>query len=223
VKRKTIIIVALIATILIADQAFKIWVKTHFYLYEQVNVLGDWFRLNFVENEGMAFGMVFFGGYWSKLILTLLRLAASSVIVWAIVQMIRKNVSWGLLICTALVFAGAVGNIIDCIFYGKIFSQSVPFGFGEIATLFPDAGGYAACMQGKVVDMLQFDLFTIHFPSWIPYWGGTEMNFFPAIFNIADSSITIGLFTALIFYWKKLSQFLSAYKFGKTQPQNTEQ
>ena len=204
-SKKSIFAVSFILLLLILDQVFKIWVKTTMYLGEEIPILGSWFKLHFIENEGMAFGMVFFGGYWGKLSLTLFRLLASGGIGWILYKMLKQNVSWGLLICTALVFAGAVGNIVDCLFYGKIFSAS--HYFGSVATLFPEQS-YAAIFQGKVVDMLQFDLFTINFPQWLPFWGGSSMNFFPAIFNLADSCITIGLFTLILFYRKSLSTFI---------------
>jgi signal peptidase II len=176
------------------------------YLGQEIQLIGSWFKLYFTENEGMAFGMVFFDGFWGKLILSFFRLIASGCIGWVIYKMLKKNVSWGLLIATSLVFAGAVGNIFDCVFYGKIFSASNP-----LATLFPEGGGYAPVLQGRVVDMLQFDLFTITFPSWFPLFSGSVFNFFPAIFNIADSSITVGLFTMILFYYKSLSTFVASF------------
>jgi signal peptidase II len=181
------------------------------YLGEEIQLIGSWFKLHFIENEGMAFGMVFFGGFWGKLILSLFRLLASACIGWIIYKMLKKDVSWGLLITIALVFAGAIGNILDCVFYGKIFSASEI----HLATLFPEGGGYAPFLQGKVVDMLQFDLFTVTFPNWLPLWGGSVFNFFPAIFNIADSSITIGLFILILFYYKSLSAFIASFESSK--------
>jgi len=182
-------------------------------LGQEINLIGSWFKLHFIENEGMAFGMVFFGGYWGKLILSVFRIAASVFIGWIIYKMIKSKVSWGLLITTALVFSGAVGNIIDCAFYGKIFSASEYW--GAVATLFPESGGYAPFLQGKVVDMFQFDLFTIYFPESFPIFGGGVFNFFPAIFNLADSSITIGLFAMILFYYKSLSQFIASFESSK--------
>jgi len=156
----------------------------------------------------MAFGMVIFGGYWGKMLLTSFRILASIGIGWLVFKIIKQDLSWGLVVCTSLVFAGAVGNIIDCVFYGKLFSAS--HYFGAVATMFPEQGGYASIFQGKVVDMLQFDLFTINFPQWMPFWGGESMSFFPAIFNIADSCITIGLFSLILFHWKSLSEFINS-------------
>ncbi len=209
-KKQSLVVISLIVLILVLDQILKIWIKTNMYLGQEINLIGSWFKLHFIENEGMAFGMVFFKGYWGKLILSSFRIIASVFIGWVIYKMLRKNVSWGLLITAALVFTGAVGNIIDCIFYGKIFSASE--WLGPIATMFPEGGGYAPFLQGKVVDMLQLDLFTINFPESFPLGGGGSFNFFPAIFNIADSSITIGLFAMILFYYKQLSAFVASFE-----------
>ncbi len=188
------------------------------FLGQEINLIGSWFKLHFIENEGMAFGMVFFGGFWGKLILSLFRIIASVCIGWVIYKMLKKNVSWGLIITTALVFSGAVGNIFDCVFYGRIFSASEYL--GPVATLFPEGGGYAPILQGKVVDMFQFDLFTINFPSWFPIWGDSSFNFFPAVFNIADSSITVGLFAMILFYYKSLSRFVASFESPKETKNN---
>lgn len=188
------------------------------YLGQEINLIGSWFKLHFIENEGMAFGLVLFGGFWGKLVLSLFRIAASAGIGWIIYKMLKKNLSWGLLITAALVFTGAVGNIIDCVFYGKIFSASQYM--GSLATFLPEQGGYAPILQGKVVDMLQFDLFTVTFPSWFPFFGNADFNFFPAVFNLADSSITIGLFSMILFYYKSLSSFVSSFEKDKKDINN---
>ena len=177
------------------------------YLGEELPLCGQWFKLHFIENEGMAFGMAF-GGMWGKFILTSFRILAAAVIVYVCILMIKQKASWGLLICSTLIFSGAVGNIIDCIFYGKIFSESIYY--GALSTLLPPEGGYAPWLQGKVVDMIQFDLFTIRFPESFPVWSGHYFNFFPAVFNLADSWITIGLFTMIIFFYKPLSLFVAS-------------
>jgi signal peptidase II len=218
VKKKSIIVVSLIVLIFVLDQIFKFWVKTNMSLGQEINLIGSWFKLHFIENEGMAFGMVFFGGFWGKLILSLFRIAAATSIGWIIYKMLKKNISCGLLITTSLVFTGAVGNIFDCVFYGKIFSSSEYM--GTMATFFPETCGYAPFLQGKVVDMLQFDLFTIHFPGWLPIWGNSYFNFFPAVFNIADSSITIGLFAMILFYYKSLSKFVASFENKKIKNEN---
>jgi signal peptidase II len=207
VKRKSLIAVSIIVFILLADQVLKFWIKTSFILGEEIAVFGSWFKIHFIENEGMAFGIVFFGGYWGKLLLTLFRIIASGCIIWLIYKMIKSYVSMGLLICMSLIAAGAIGNIIDCVFYGRIFSESNYF--SPPAEFLPTSGGYAPFMQGKVVDMLQIDLFTIG-----------NFNFFPAIFNIADASITIGLFVMILFFYIKhyLLLFLLLKKKNKTKP-----
>ena len=198
-KKKSFISISVILVILIIDQILKIWVKTNMVLGEQIPLLGNWFKLHFVENEGMAFGIVFFGGYTGKLLLTLFRILASGAIIWIIYKMIKSYVSTGLLISISVICAGAIGNIIDCVFYGKIFSLSTYY--PPPADIFPASGGYAPFMQGKVVDMLQLDLFTIG-----------NFNFFPAIFNIADASITVGLFVLILFYYKPLSAFVAYFE-----------
>ncbi len=201
-KKKTLLSIGIILFILVIDQVFKIWVKTNMVLGEQIPILGDWFKLHFVENDGMAFGVVFWGGYLGKFLLTLFRIIASGIIIWTIYKMIKSYVPVGLLISVSVICAGAIGNIIDCVFYGKIFSLSTYY--APPAELFPSIGGYAPFMQGKVVDMLQFDIFTIG-----------NFNFFPAIFNIADASITIGLFVLILFYYKSLSTFIASFEKNK--------
>jgi len=199
VKKKSLIPIIIISFILIADQWLKIWVKTSMFIGEELNIFGTWFKLHFIENEGMAFGMVFFGGYWGKLILVVFRMIAVGFIIWIIHKMIKLNVSKGLIICMSFICAGAMGNIIDCVFYGKIFSASNYY--QNIAFFMPESGGYAPFMQGKVVDMFQLDLFTVG-----------NFNFFPAIFNIADASITIGLFVTIIFFYKQLTAFIATFE-----------
>ena len=205
-KRKSLVIAVFIILLLVADQVLKIWVKTHMSLGEQVSLLGQWFSLHYIENEGIAFGMVFWTRPIGKVLLTLFRLLASGVILWALHRMIRfkERLPFGLLLCTALVFTGAVGNVVDCLFYGRIFSFSDYY--GPVAVLFPDAGGYAPLCQGKVVDMLQFDLFEV------PLGGGRVFHFFPAIFNLADSYITAGLLMLLVFHWHSLSRFIASFE-----------
>ena len=176
-------------------------------LGEEIPLLGQWFKLHFIENEGMAFGVVFFGGYWGKLLLTTFRIIASGCIIWVINKMIKSYVSIGLLICMSLICAGAIGNIIDCVFYGKVFAVSNFY--LPAAEFLPASGGYAFFMQGRVVDMFQFDLFTIG-----------NFNFFPAIFNIADASITTGLFVLVLFFYKPLSAFIATFEKKSTTPPN---
>ena len=187
----------LILAIVLADQALKIYIKTNYYINEHHNVMGDWFRLHFVENEGMAYGWKF-GGDWGKMILTLFRLAAVIFGVYYIRDIIRKKYNRGFIICAGLVFAGALGNLIDSMFYGLIFSESVP-GSMAVAQMFPEHG-YAGFLHGKVVDMLYFPIIRdAHFPQWVPIWGGEDFEFFRPIFNIADASISAGIISIIVF------------------------
>jgi signal peptidase II len=161
-------------------------------------MVGDWFRLHFVENEGMAWGWKF-GGDIGKIALTLFRLAA---VIWGsflIRDFIQKKYSNGFLICAALIYAGALGNLIDSLFYGVIFENSDPIA-QNVARLFPPEGGYASLLHGKVVDMLYFPIIThAHYPSWVPVWGGQEFEFFRPVFNLADASISTGVIVLLLF------------------------
>ena len=193
-------IILLVLLILFVDQAVKFYIKTHFYLGEEIQVLGfNWFRLHFVENEGMAWGWKM-GGDWGKIALTLFRLIAVIAGVFIIRDFIRKKYHPGFIYCSALIFAGALGNLIDSMFYGYIFENSDPYPRQNIAQLFPSGGGYANFLHGKVVDMLYFPLITnTHYPSWFPFWGGEEFEFFRPVFNIADASISIGVIAILIF------------------------
>lgn len=193
-------LILLILVVVLADQALKIYIKTHFYINEHHNVLGEWFRLHFVENEGMAYGWKF-GGDGGKMLLTLFRLGAVIFGVWYLKSIIQKKYHRGFIICAGLIFAGALGNLIDSMFYGLIFEQSV-YGSMNVAKMFPEHG-YAGFLHGKVVDMLYFPIIRdAHFPSWVPVWGGEDFEFFRPIFNIADASISIGVITILLFQKK---------------------
>ncbi|MDD4822559.1 MAG: lipoprotein signal peptidase [Bacteroidales bacterium] len=182
--------------ILIIDQLVKIWVKTHMMINDSFHVT-DWFYIYFTENPGMAFGMELF----DKLFLTSFRLIAMGVLIWYLAVCIKKEYKIGYIISIAAIFAGATGNIIDCVFYGQLFSHS----YGQVATILPEMGGYAPWLHGKVVDMLYFPLIETTFPDWVPFWGGDSFVFFRPIFNIADSSITCGIFSIIIFYREYLS------------------
>lgn len=164
---------------------------------EEFSVIGSWFRIHFVENNGMAFGFEF-GGDYGKVFLSLFRIVAVFGIGWYILKLVKRDLPMGFIACVALIFAGAIGNIIDSAFYGLIFNDS----FGQVATLFPDGGGYATFLHGRVVDMFYFPLFSGIFPSWVPLVGGTDFEFFRPVFNVADSAISIGIFSIIIFYRK---------------------
>lgn len=191
--KKSLIVIILV---LLIDQISKFWIKTSMTIGESFPVLGDWFQIYFIENNGMAFGWEF-GAEFGKIALGIFRLIAVALFFYLIYYLNKKKVKFGPLFGISLITAGALGNIIDGMFYGMIFSEST---FTQVATLFPESGGYAGFMQGKVVDMLYFPLFT--FPEWMPFFGG--QIFFSPIFNIADSAITIGFLYLLIFQWNFL-------------------
>lgn len=182
--------------VLLLDQISKFWIKLNMTIGESFSVLGDWFQIYFIENNGMAFGWEF-GEQFGKIALGLFRIIAVALLFYVIYYLTKKKVKFGPILGISLITAGALGNIVDGMFYGMIFSEST---FTQLATLFPEGGGYSGFMQGKVVDMLYFPLFT--FPEWMPILGG--QIFFSPIFNIADSAITIGFLYLLIFQWNFL-------------------
>ena len=192
-------VVLIILLILIADQAFKFYIKTKFYLGEDHPVFGQWFRLHFVENEGMAWGWKFGeSGSWGKIALSVFRMLAVVFGVYYLGQIIKKKNHVGFIVCVAMIFAGAVGNLIDSMFYGLVFEESDP-GLRNMAKFLPEGGGYAGFLHGKVVDMLYFPIIDGHFPTWFPIWGGESFQFFSPVFNIADASISVGLIIILLF------------------------
>ena len=185
----------IIALIIIADQALKIWIKTSYPFGPITNVMGlSWFRLYFIENKGMAWGWEF-GGEWGKMILTLFRLAAVIFGSWYLVKIVKQQYSTGFIVCAALIYAGALGNLIDSMFYGLIFEES---SYSQVAKIFL-SHGYAGFLHGRVVDMLYFPIIKTTYPSWVPFVGGEEFEFFSPIFNIADASISIGVITLFVF------------------------
>lgn len=186
----------IIVVILIVDQISKIYIKTNFKLHESVEVF-SWFQILFIENEGMAWGAKIPGNY-GKIILTVFRLFAIAGIGWWLWDSTRKKAPKVLLIAISLIFAGAMGNIIDSVFYGVIFNDSL----GQVATAFPDAGGYAPLLKGKVVDMLYFPIYNDILPDWVPIWGGERFVFFEPVFNIADTAISTGFGILLVFHKK---------------------
>lgn len=204
-KRKLVYCVLLVLVVLFFDQALKIWVKTSFEYREDRAVFGDWFRLHFIENNGFAFGTEL-GGRWGKLALTLFRLVAVGVIGYYIVSLVKAKETvyrLGYILMVSLIMSGALGNIIDSVFYGVMFSES-PLHGGGLAVLFPPDGGYESLFHGKVVDMLYFPLYQGFLPEWLPFWGGDYFEFFRPVFNIADSAISIGVGGILLFYRREL-------------------
>jgi len=194
-KSRGKLILFIIITILIIDQASKFWIKTNMVLGDEFRILGNWFIIHFVENNGMAFGFEFAGEY-GKMFLSIFRIIAVTVIGWYLYRLIKKEESTGFLISVALIFTGALGNIIDSAFYGLIFDHS----FGQVSAFLPEGGGYSSFLHGKVVDLFYFPILTGTYPDWFPFWAGNEFIFFRPVFNVADSSITIGIFVILLFY-----------------------
>lgn len=191
---KSWVVWAIVVGLVVLDQVVKISVKTTMTLGESHNVLGNWFRWCFIENEGAAFGMSL-GGEYGKLALSLFRIVAIGALAWFVHYLRKQKAPTGVVVGFALILAGALGNMIDSAFYGMMFSEST---FASVATFLPEGGGYAPFLHGKVVDMLYFPLF--HWPEWLPLIGGDL--FFSPVFNFADSYITIAVFYLLIFHWR---------------------
>lgn len=202
-------VVCVVILLTIIDQWIKIYVKTHFTMHECYEVT-SWFKLLFIENNGMAFGLEF----GTKLFLTLFRIIASCAGIWYIARLIKRGVSTGFLFTLSAILAGAIGNIIDCMFYGLIFDNP----YGHPAQFVPFGEGYGSFLQGRVVDMFYFPLVEWNWPDWIPFCGGDHFIFFSPIFNFADSCITCGVFALVIFYHKMLTR-LSADKDEEASPE----
>lgn len=185
----------IIVCVILLDQLLKIWVKTNFF-YGEEYVITDWFRLLFIENNGMAFGMEF----GSKLLLTLFRVIAVTLFIYYIYRIKdKKFFQTGYLVCVSLITAGALGNVIDCVFYGVIFDNPMP---PFTATLFPEGGAYGTWFHGRVVDMLYFPLVEWNWPEWLPVIGGDHFIFFQPIFNLADAALSVGVIILILFYSK---------------------
>jgi signal peptidase II len=207
-------VVFIIAAIIIVDQALKIWIKTSHPTGEVVRVFGmDWFRLHFIENPGMAWGWKF-GNETGKMILTLFRLAAVIFGTWYLGQIVKKQYKKGFIVCAALIYAGALGNLIDSMFYGMLFDKGLHYdsaineyvSYSGIAQF--TSPGYSSFLHGSVVDMLYFPMLKGNFPSWVPFVGNDSFEFFSPIFNVADASISVGVITLLLFqkrFFKKHS------------------
>jgi signal peptidase II len=186
--------VLFILLILLADQIFKIWVKTHMVIGQEIHFLGERGMLHFIENNGMAFGMEM-GGRPGKLILSIFRIIAIFGIGWYLSNLIKKKANLGFILAVSAIMAGALGNIIDSAFYGMIFSDS----YGQPAILFPPGGGYSSFLHGRVVDMFYFPIINTYWPEWSPIKAGQSFIFFRPVFNLSDSAITCGVFSILLF------------------------
>jgi signal peptidase II len=192
----------IIFLVLLADQVLKIYIKTHYALNERTEVF-SWFHIHFIENRGMAFGAEL-GGWVGKLLLTLFRLVMVGAIIWYLRKIIKRQEKPLFIASISLILAGAIGNIIDSMFYGLLFGPSNEL---QVAEFMPKDGGYESFLFGNVVDMLSFPMIEGHFPSWFPFWGGEDFLFFRPIFNLADSAITVGVCILIIkqrsFFGKK--------------------
>ncbi len=200
--------ILIILSVLIIDQLIKIWVKTHMYLHDNIKICGNWFYIYFTENNGMAFGMELFG----KLFLTTFRIVAVALIGYYIYKVVKKNYKTGYIVCLSFILAGALGNIIDSIFYGVIFTESAPLSSLNAvpAKMVSIGNGYSTWLYGKVVDMFYFPIIDTYWPEWMPVVGGNHFIFFNPIFNFADASISCGIIALLLLYSKYLNNKSSA-------------
>lgn len=198
----TLIAISIILAVLVIDQVIKIEVKTNMTLGEAIRVT-DWFYIDFIENNGMAYGMKFI----NKLVLSLFRLFAICFIGWYLFKIIKRGVaSRGYISCIAVILAGAAGNLIDCLFYGLIFTESTPFNIAQFVSW---GEGYSSLLHGKVVDMFYFPIIQTTWPNWVPLWGGNDFVFFSPVFNFADACISVGVVLLLIFYRKQVEQLFT--------------
>ncbi len=191
---------------MLIDQISKIYIKTHFKLQDNIEVF-SWFQIYFIENDGMAWGtkisdfVSFISDRTAKVILTLFRVVAIFGIGYWLYDTTKKQASKVLIVAIAFIFAGALGNIVDSVFYGILFEDS----FNQVARFLPEAGGYDTFLHGRVVDMLYFPLFGIDLPTWVPFYGGKRFNFFEPVFNVADMAISTGFLMLIVFNKKAFS------------------
>lgn len=206
--------IIIVAVILIIDQIIKMTVKTHMCLGESIRVT-DWFFIDFVENNGMAYGMTFF----NKLVLSVFRIVAISAIAYYIYKVLKQKHRTGYIVCLSMVLAGAAGNIVDCMIYGLIFDAST---FFDVAQFVPWGQGYSSFLHGKVVDMFYFPLVVTTWPEWVPFYGGQEFIFFSPVFNFADACISVGVVLLLLFYRKDLESVGTVFTLKKKEKTSTD-
>ena len=198
IVRRGVLVTLIVVGVLLVDQLIKIWVKTNMTLHEQIEIL-SWFKIVFIENNGMAYGMEI----GSKLVLSLFRVVAISVLAYYMVGLVKRQARWGYLVCLSMIMAGAVGNLLDSMFYGLVFNASSEF---YTSYFVPFGTGYAPSLMGKVVDMFYFPLIVTTWPDWVPVVGGNPYVFFSPIFNFADASISVGVVMLLLFYRKEIGE-----------------
>jgi signal peptidase II len=198
IVRRGVLVTLIVVGVLLVDQLIKIWVKTNMTLHEQIEIL-SWFKIVFIENNGMAYGMEI----GSKLVLSLFRVVAISVLAYYMVGLVKRQARWGYLVCLSMIMAGAVGNLLDSMFYGLVFNASSEF---YTSYFVPFGTGYAPFLMGKVVDMFYFPLIVTTWPDWVPVVGGNPYVFFSPIFNFADASISVGVVMLLLFYRKEIGE-----------------
>ena len=204
-----------IVALLVIDQAIKILVKTNMPLYDTIEIT-SWFKIHYIENNGMAFGMTFI----NKLVLSLFRVLAISLLCYYIVYIVRQRYRVGYLVCVALVAAGAIGNILDSMFYGLLFTEASPHGICRLVAL---GDGYAPFLMGRVVDMFYFPLIESRFPDWLPIWGGQDFVFFSPVFNFADACVSVGVVVMLLFYQKELAMLLKEKNVAEADAENAQE
>lgn len=205
----------ILLSILIVDQVSKILVKTNMTLHESIEIF-SWFKIMFIENNGMAYGMEL----GSKLLLSLMRFVLIAILVQYVLRELRNNSRWGYIVCLVMIVAGAVGNMIDGMFYGVVFDASTPY---TVSTFVEPGDGYSSFLYGKVVDMLYFPIIDTVLPDWVPFYGGEPYVFFSPVFNIADSSISVAVALLLLFYRKQCSELSLSRIFGIEDRENKEE